>query len=494
MSELLSTPVIPIGIYLMAAFSIPIISRYYGKARWPFALIMSFLSLLFMALSYESAQNRVVYWLGDWIPVFNTLAGIGLVLDPLSWVFGALLCLFCFLCVLYSREHMAGKHSTFYYSLVFLSCAGGLGVILTGDLFNLFVFLELFNLASIGLVAYNRNLRSFKASFNFLVMASVATAFMLIGITMLYGVTGTLNMAHISYKLGELSAPTIAALVLLFVGIGIKTSFFPLHAWMPEAYSAAPHGASMMLIGMKYGTGLYVLMRVLSVVFGFVGTSWFLIVIGILTMFVGVMMAMVQTDFKRMLSYHAVSQLGYMILALGLGTVLGITGSIFHVINHVFYKGMLFLVAGAVIWRTKETDVNRMGGLARYMPLTAFAYAVGALSISGVPPFNGFASKWIIYNASFAIHPIITALALLVSALTLASFLKVFHAVFLGTGKSVVKEAPLTMTAPMILLSLLCIFFGLFPDVALDLFVTPAVRALMNPEQYVSDVLEGIVK
>jgi multicomponent Na+:H+ antiporter subunit D len=261
---------------------------------------------------------------------------------------------------------------------------------------------------------------------------------------------------------------------------------------MPEAYSAAPHGASMLLIGMKYGTGLYAILRLLSVLFAFVGTSWLLIGLGLITMSVGVMMAMVQTDFKRMLSYHAISQLGYMVLAAGLGSVLGMTGCLFHVLNHVLYKGMLFLAAGAVIWRTGETDVNKMGGLAKYMPLTALAYAVGALSISGIPPFNGFASKWIIYNASFAVHPAITAIALLVSVLTLASFLKVFHAVFLGSGNKVVKEAPLTMTAPMMLLALLCILIGLFPDIVLGAIITPAVKVLLNPGAYINAVLGGM--
>ncbi|MFH1470428.1 MAG: proton-conducting transporter membrane subunit, partial [Candidatus Micrarchaeota archaeon] len=285
----------------------------------------------------------------------------------------------------------------------------------------------------------------------------------------------------------------LLALTIIFAGIGIKTSFFPLHTWMPEAYSAAPHSASMLLIGMKYGTGLYALLRIISVIFGFVGLSTFLVIIGVVTMLVGVLMAMVQTDFKRMLSYHAISQLGYMVLAAGLGSMLGMTGCLFHVVNHVFYKGMLFLAAGAVIWRTGETDVNRMGGLGKYMPLTALAYAVGAFSISGIPPFNGFASKWIIYNATFQVHPLLTAIAILVSALTLASFLKVFHAVFLGKGTKVVKEAPLSMTAPMMLLALLCILIGLFPDFVLVNLVTPAAAVLLNPGAYINAVLGGML-
>ncbi|MFH1447816.1 MAG: proton-conducting transporter membrane subunit [Candidatus Micrarchaeota archaeon] len=495
MSDILSIPVVPIGIYLFAAFVVPVVARVHMKARWLFALVMGLCSLLFMLAAYPGAQGEhTTYWVGNWIPALGTVTGIGLVLDPLSWLFGILMSLFCVLCIIYSKELMVDEHSTKYYSLLFLVCAGGLGVVLTADLFNLFVFLELFNLAAIGLVAYNRTDRSFGAAFNFLVMASMATSLMLIGIIILYSMTGTLNIAHIAYKLGqeEVGIASLVALALMIVGVGVKTSFFPLHTWMPEAYSSAPHGASMLLIGMKYGTGLYVLLRVLSVVFGFVGMSWFLIFIGMLTMIVGVMMAMLQTDFKRMLSYHAISQLGYMVLAAGLGTVLGMTGSLFHVINHVIYKGMLFLVAGAVIWRTGETDINRMGGLGRYMPLTALAYAVGALSISGVPPFNGFASKWMIYHASFAIHPAITAIALLVSVLTLASFLKVFHAVFLGSGSGDAKEAPYTMTGPMLLLALLCVLFGLFPDVVLEHVVTPAVRTVLNPDKYIDSVLSGV--
>jgi len=508
-------PIIPIGIYLFSAFAIAVVARYYKRARWPFAVAMSVIPLLFMLAIYGDAQSGyTVYWLGKWVPVIGSLAGIGLVLDPLSWFFGIMIALFGVLCMIYSREQVTDAHATRYYVLLFLACAGSLGVVLTGDLFNLFVFLELYNFVSIGLVAYDGSRRALKASFNFLVLASLATTFLLVGIIMLYSQTGTLNIAHIAYKLnetqfGQVAAAdgpaemlgalfasgafaTLVAMMLIFVGIGLKTSFFPLHTWMPEAYSAAPHGASMLLIGMKYGTGLYAILRLLSVLFAFVGTSWLLIGLGLITMSVGVMMAMVQTDFKRMLSYHAISQLGYMVLAAGLGSVLGMTGCLFHVLNHVLYKGMLFLAAGAVIWRTGETDVNKMGGLAKYMPLTALAYAVGALSISGIPPFNGFASKWIIYNASFAVHPAITAIALLVSVLTLASFLKVFHAVFLGSGNKVVKEAPLTMTAPMMLLALLCILIGLFPDIVLGAIITPAVKVLLNPGAYINAVLGGM--
>ncbi len=488
-------PIIPIGLYLFAAFVTPVVGRINRNARWPFALLMSLLSFVLIASLYSDAQaGYTPYWLGNWVPVVGTLMGIGLVLDPVAWLFGILIGLFSVLCIMYSKEEIGDAHATRYYSLVFLACAGSLGVVFTGDLFNLFVFLELFNFVCVGLVAYNGNERSLNASFNFLVLASLATTFLLVGIIILYSVTGTLNIAHIAYKLGALGLEpaSLVALVLIFIGIGVKTSFFPLHTWMPEAYSSAPHGASMLLIGMKYGTGLYALLRILSVVFGFVGTSWLLILIGVVTMLGGVLMAMVQSDFKRMLSYHAISQLGYMILAAGLGTMLGMTGSLFHVLNHVLYKGMLFLAAGAVIWRTGETDVNKMGGLAKYMPLTALAYAVGALSISGVPPFNGFASKWIIYNATFQVNPLLTAIALLVSALTLASFLKVFHAVFLGKGNNVVKEVPATMTGPMMLLALLCILLGLFPDIALQYAIEPAAKALMNPGAYISSVLAGM--
>lgn len=486
----------PIGLYLLSAFCVPVVGRFYRAARWGFSLLMGLVSLFFMLAMYSAAQSGyTAYWLGDWAPQVGTLMGIGLVLDPLSWLFGILISLFCVLSIIYSKNEIVDSKATKYYALLFLACAGSLGVVLTGDLFNLFVFLELYNFVSIGIVAYDGTERSLKASLNFLVLASIATTFLLVGIIMLYSVTGTLNIAHIAYKLAQTGPDlvSIVALTIIFVGIGVKTSFFPLHTWMPEAYSAAPHGASMLLIGMKYGTGLYALLRVISVIFGFVGISWLLIGLGIVTLFVGVFMAMMQTDFKRMLSYHAVSQLGYMVLAAGLGTTLGMTGCLFHMLNNVLYKGMLFLVAGAVIWRTGEHDINRMGGLAKYMPLTALAYAVGALAISGVPPFNGFASKWIIYNATFEVHPLLTALALLGSALTLASFLKVFHAVFLGSGKSTVKEVPLSMTAPMLFLALLCLLIGLFPDAVLDMAITPAVKALMNPNAYISSVLGGML-
>ncbi|MCX6777467.1 MAG: proton-conducting transporter membrane subunit [Candidatus Micrarchaeota archaeon] len=376
-------PVVPIGIYLLGAFLIPVISKFYKRAVWAWSLLVSLAVFASVILLYPGPGQVYYYWLGDWVPQ-ATVYGIALALDSLNWLFLFLLAMFTPLAIIYSKPYVK-EHTSKYYALLLLLS----------------------------------------------------------------------------------------------------------HTWMPEAYSSAPSPVSMLLIGVKYGAGLYVLLRILSVIFGFVGTSWLLILIGLVTMVVGVTMAMVQVDFKRMLSYHAISQLGYMVLAFGLGTPLGLVGCLFHVFNHVIYKGMLFLTAGSVYHRTGTLDVNRMGGLAKVMPFTALAFAIGALSISGVPPFNGFASKWVIYNATFQVNPLLTAISLLVSALTLASYVKVFHAVCLGTGQATagIREVPLPMLLPMLLLALACVLVGLFPEIIITYVVGPAAQALASPLSYISPVI-----
>jgi multicomponent Na+:H+ antiporter subunit D len=211
-------------------------------------------------------------------------------------------------------------------------------------------------------------------------------------------------------------------------------------------------------------------------------------------MFIGVSLALVQTDIKRMLAYHTISQVGYVLMGIGLGSYIGISGALYHFANHAIFKALMFLAAGAVLHQTGTRDLNRLGGLARNMPLTTIAFTAGALAISGVPPFNGFASKWMLYNASFEVNPLITAVALLASAITLGSFLKIFHTAFLGTRPKEfegVKEAPLFMTLPMLAFALACLLMGLFPDQVLQYLVFPATDALASPAAYASGVLPG---
>jgi multicomponent Na+:H+ antiporter subunit D len=293
------------------------------------------------------------------------------------------------------------------------------------------------------------------------------------------------------------------ALVLLVSAFAMKCGAVPLHMWVSDSYGEAPAPVTAVLVVASQAS-LYALFRICFTLFGALPMitmmGWILVVLGVLSMFIGVTMALPQHDIKRLMAYHAVSQTGYMLLGVGVGlAVIGnaaafqafgikaMEGGIFHIINHAMYKGLLFLTAGAIIYRTGTKDLNKMGGLAHRMPLTAIFFLIGAFSIAGLPPFNGFASKILIYESVFLFNPMLSVIAMVVSMLTLASFVKVFHASFMGPAPKDAKlrEVPAAMLISMGILAVLIIIFGLVPDLVLDSIVNPAAAALADNMGYI---------
>jgi multicomponent Na+:H+ antiporter subunit D len=280
---------------------------------------------------------------------------------------------------------------------------------------------------------------------------------------------------------------------------------------MPDAYAEAPSGVTCLLVTVSQAS-FYGLMRVCFSLFpGIAGggtVGWILIVLGCMSMFFGVMMAVVQHEIKRLMGYHSISQVGYMLLAMGVGLIAlgdsgniaeyGLTamkGGLFHVANYSIYKALLFLCAGALYYATGTRDLDKMGGLARNMPWTAGLFVIAAAAISGLPPFNGFMSKWMIYESSFAVHPALPAVAMITSVLTLASFAKVFQAAFLGPAKArfvAVREVPASMLAGMAVLAAVTLLLTFFPGWFTDNVFEKAAGALLNRQDYIRAVLGGI--
>ncbi len=284
----------------------------------------------------------------------------------------------------------------------------------------------------------------------------------------------------------------------------------PFHFATPDAYSVAPSGITAAMI-VASQAGLYGLFRIVFTLYGdifnTVTIGWVVIILGVLSMVIGVTMAIPQKDVKRLLAYHAVSQTGYMLLGVGVAlAVLGdplamaafgqtaMEGGLFHIINHAMYKGLLFLAVGAVIYRTGVWSLNKMGGLGHNMKWTMIFFLIGALAIAGIPPFNGFASKLMIYESVFAFNPALSIIAMVVSILTLASFMKVFHSMFMGPQLpeyAEVKEVPKLMIAGMVILTVFVIGFGLVPDLVVNNLIAPAADALINNGAYITAVLGG---
>lgn len=494
---------VPLGI----AFLIPLIARRLGRLADALGSLAT-LAVLVGALLLLPARG--VYRIGGWNPPI----GINWVLDGLSNLMLVVVNLVSFAATLFSIRYMeryTAKHR--YYSLFLLMVAGMNGVILSGDLFNLFVFLEIASVSSYALVAFGGRHEELEASFKYLVLGSIGSTLILLAVAFTYAATGYLNMASVSSLIaGRQAEPLLLlAAVLFIVGFGIKAAVVPFHPWLPDAHPSAPAPISAMLSGVLIkALGIYALSRVLFNVIG-VSTviAGVLIAVGALSMVVGVFLAVGQWDFKRLLAYHSISQMGYVVLGIGLGgyilavggarsaAALAILGGVFHLANHSVFKSLLFLCSGSIEQATGTRQLKEMGGLAERMPLTRATCTIASLSIAGVPPFNGFWSKLLIVIAAFqAGFAWLAAVTILVSLVTLISFLKVLRYAFLGSLPEPlreVREAPALMSISLVLLAVLCSGMGLLLVPALRaLVLDPAVAALSQGLEYARSVLAGL--
>ena len=391
----------------------------------------------------------------------------------------------------------------FFRPLFLLLSAGVYGMLQTGDLFNFFVFLEITSLSGAALAAYrvDGGLAT-EAGLKYAALSSLATMAYLLGAALLIAQYDALNLRVLAEALNA-HAPTAldtAAMVCLLSALLLKCGAFPLHQWVPDVYSRAPGGVSAFLL-VSSQASLYALFRFAYTLFAQFASlnGALLLAAGALSMFVGVTAALAQHDVKRLISHHAVSQTGYMLLGAGAGlwwtasaagtktlATEALASGLFHMVNYALYNSLLFLAAGAVIARTKRRDLDELGGLAHQMPVSAACFGLGAVAIAGLPPLSGFASKWGLYVTSFRLSPFWAVVAMAVGLMTLASFVKVFHSMFLGPRKECfaeVEEAPKAMTFPLLVLSVLTVLIGLFPGWTFEKLLRPAAAVLTGGVQ-----------
>jgi len=489
-----------VGISLAGAFLTSIVGK---KLKWLPDLMGSLTTLILLGLSLitmriVATQGILVYSVGSW----NLPIGIALVLDGLTVFMLVTVNLMAFFIAIYSISYMERFTSKWkFYTLFLLMVAGMNGVVITGDMFNLFVFLEIASVASYALVAFGTERHELEAAFKYTVMSTVGSLFILLGIVFLYSYTSTLNMADMANILAQKGANniTIMVSVLFIMGFGLKAALVPFHAWLPDAHPSAPAPISAMLSGVLIKSlGVYTLCRIFYNVIGINSSlSLVLMVLGTLSMVIGVFLAIGQWDFKRLLAYHSISQIGYVILGIGLGTPLGIIGGLFHLFNHSVFKALLFLNSGAVEYATGTRDLQKMGGLMTKMPITGTTTLVASMSIAGIPPFNGFWSKLIIIIACVQANRLGYAFwAVLASILTLASFMKVMKYAFFGKLRdkwNKVEEVPVFMKFAMIILALICVVGGvlLIPNIN-EVFLKPASDVLLEGTKYADIIFKGI--
>ncbi len=418
-----------------------------------------------------SRSSPLNYRLSGWAPPI----GIEWSLDLLSALMAALVCVIAFVVIFATGKPVdreIGESSLPFYMLSLLLIAGLLGIILTRDLFNLYVFLEVASLSGYALVASGPE-RSRYAALRYLLIGSIAASFYLLGVGYIYAATGTLNMADVAERIRPLlgSRTTLMGLILIFAGLAIKMGLFPFHAWLPDAYSYASNPAAALIAPLMTKVAIYALVRILFWLFGAelvsttIPVTLILVWLGATAIVVGSIAAFMQSDFRRMLAYSSVSHIGLMVLGIGLNHNLALTGALLHVINHAFMKACLFLVATAAAYQHGVRDVFDFGRLRHRMPWTMAAFAVAALSMVGVPPLCGFFSKWyILLGAIRAGKPLFALLIVASSLLTALYFFKVIEQAFLtkrGEERRV-AEGPLPLVAATGFLALCIVLLGLF--------------------------------
>jgi len=510
------TVALVVAVPLLGAFLTPLVGRINDKLRNIFVIIVLALNafLVFLLASDVLTTGIKTYVFGAQdisYPIVRILFEV----DAMSIFMAIISSILVTVAVIYSWSFM--KENTGldkYYTLILLLTAGMLGMVLTGDMFNFFVFLEITSIASCALIAFwTHKGESVEAGFKYIVISAMGALFVLFAIALLYGQYNALNIALLSSVIQYTFLDKIA-LVLLIVALAMKAGIVPMHMWLPDSYGSAPSSISIILVSATLAS-LYGVFRVIFTLYGnvlskianfgipvnvFIG--WLIVALAVISILIGVIMALIQTDFKRLIAYGAVAELGYMFLGIGtgivaLGTAYGKTaldGGIFHIMNDALDVGLLFLVAGAIYYATKETSLDKLGGLARNMKYTTVFFIIGFLAVAGMPPLNGFASKLLIYESTFQLNPILAIVAILCSILLLAVFVKVFYSAFMGPQLPKfkdVKEVPKSMLFSMGIIACIIVIFGLFPELIINNLVEPAANALIGYSEYISQVVVG---
>lgn len=498
-------PILAIMSLFLGAFISSLVGRRNAKVRNTVVFLAMLVSLVLILALIKPVllEGQVInYWLGNWEPVEGWAIGNSLEVDALSLFFALIVVVAVFVSGVYSFFYMSHDDSLVNYYTLFLMLSGSvLGLVLSGDLFNMFVMIEIMTFTAVALTAFRNHYEgALEGAFKYLVVGSLGSTSVLIGIALIYSQLHTLNLAQIASLLPTASSPVILiAFAFLFVGFGSKAFLFPFHPLAADAHAVAPASISLMISGVLTKCGVYGIIRLCYCLYQNMDqpfVQYFVTGVGVISMFVCVTMAFNQHNFKRLLAFHSISQVGYVITVIGLGSALGMSAGLFHAMNHTIFKGLLFLTAGAVQHATGSLDLDELGGLSKKMPGTCALFLIGAASISGLPPFNGFASKWMIYQATFQkagetgnfFFVVVCVAALITSVLTLASFIKVAQSVFFGQLNpkfAHTREVSLGMRIPMWILAALCILPGLFPDQVQQWLLTPATQAATNASGYI---------
>ena len=467
---MLQAPVLIVVIPLMFTFVALILGLWKKGLCYPIVLIalsLSFLATL-QTLNIVITSGIIHYRLGNWNPPW----GIEYVVDYLNAFVLPVISFVAIMVAIYSKKSVEKELSdkvVYFYCIFLLQVTGFLGITVTGDMFNLYVFLEIASLAGYALITMGEDGAPF-ASFNYLIFGTIGACFYLLGVGYLYAATGSLNMADLARLLPDLygSKVILVGFSFFMVGLAIKMALFPLHVWLPDAYTYAPSSVSALLAPLMTKVGAYVLIRVMYTVFKpyfsieILPAATILCWIAAAAIIFGAAMALAQTDLKRMLTYILVSEVGYLALGVGLGNRNGLTGAILHILNDAFMMLALFMVVGAIMYRHGGRRISELRYLHKKMPFTMAVFVVAALSVIGIPPTCGFFSKWYLILGAINAHGWIFVAVLLASSLLNAIlFFRVIENIYLEPHDGDIvenhdmvagaEESPLTMLVPILI-------------------------------------------
>ncbi|MCH9809286.1 MAG: monovalent cation/H+ antiporter subunit D family protein [Alphaproteobacteria bacterium] len=474
-----------------------------GTVAWFISLVVSVLVALIawkLLNTILSTGTPIIYKIGNW----EAPIGIVYKVDQLSGFVLLVIAAIAAVMMPFARRSIAAeikqRAQPWYYAMYLLCLAGLMGIVITGDAFNAFVFLEISSLATYVLIALGRHRRALLAAYQYLIMGTIGATLYVIGIGLLYVLTGTLNFDDIASRLGPALADperrnaVMAALGFAFVGVSLKLALFPMHVWLPNAYTYAPSVATAFLAGTATKAAIYLLIRLLFTVFGVsisietLPVPQVLIVLSIAAMFLASFSAVFENNAKRMLAYSSIAQVGYIMLGVGLACLPvlaattdaspattpnnGMTAGLVHIANHAIMKAALFLALGAVYYRIGSVLYKDIAGIGRTMPLTMLAFGIAGLGLMGTPGTAGFISKW--YLALGAIDTGWYSIVFLIVASSLISLIyigRITEVVWFrepSAAAAQAKEAPLSMLVPLWILALLTIYLGLDTRATVD--------------------------
>ncbi len=480
-------------IVVIPLLAAPLATLMRGRiAPWALATGVSWavLALALVLLFRVQAEGTLSYAIGGWAAPI----GIEYRLDLANALVQLLIALVAAVVLPFARlsagQEIDNDRQPGFYAALLLLMAGLLGITATGDAFNVFVFLEISSLATYTLIALGRDRRALTSAFRYLIMGTIGATFFLIGVGLLYALTGTLNMNDLAERLPAVADTRTmhTAVAFLVVGMCLKLALFPLHLWLPNAYTYAPSVVTALVAATSTKVAVYVLIRFLYTVFGVefsfhtLPMGGVLIGLAVLGMLVASAVAINQPNAKRLLAYSSVAQVGYMVLGLGLASTLGLTAALLHMFNHALMKGALFLALGCIAYRVGSTNVEKLRGLGRAMPWTMAAFVAASLSLIGVPLTVGFISKWYLVLAALE-----QGLGWLVAVILLSSLLAVVYVWRLveiayfqpSDSRDIHREAPLGLLVPTWILVLANFWFGIDTRLTVDV-ATQAAQALMG--------------